>query len=157
MHPHPFPQRRCAPGNLYPDAAFQLIRRDVVGYPGAAAAFDIVHHRLHPVQRLGKDRVGGRRRLELFPQRAQLCPQVGWQQPKDAVCSAGFCLGRIRRRVGKAVCRVDRYIAHVDLDQIVQDQHPDHPVDAHIGAGLISQHHRIKRQMPAVFARVFPA
>jgi hypothetical protein len=57
--------------------------------------------------------------------------------------------------MGRAIGGMDRHIAGVDLDQIMQDQHPDHPVDPHPGPGLIGKRHGIKRQVPAVFGGIF--
>ena len=56
------------------------------------------------------------------------------QEAEDPV--GGACFGGLGRGTGMGltVLRMDRHVAHVDLDQIMQDQHPDHAVDIHAGA-----------------------
>ena len=73
--------------------------------------------------------------------------------PQDAAISAGLVYvsdtepGIRRRGLGDGqafhvMIQVDRLIARVDLDQVVQDQHPHHPVDPHPLGRLVGQHHR---------------
>jgi hypothetical protein len=131
--------------------------RSSIGCPGAAPGGKVLHHGLHAIKAFGKDRVGGFGGLEFLPQRAQVAADVGGQKPEDAVGGGAFGIQHRGRSVGCAVRGMDRRVAGVDFDQIMQDQHADHAVDLHAGARLIGQHQRIKRQMPGMFARVFGA
>mgnify|MGYP007100723735 CR=1 FL=1 len=44
--------------------------------------------------------------------------------------------------------------ARVDLDEVVKEEHPDHPVDRHAGPGVIGKDQRVEREVPGMFARV---
>ncbi len=57
--------------------------------------------------------------------------------------------------MGLTVGRVQRHVAHVDLDQVMQDQHADGAVDIDAGLGLPLHHHRIEGQVPAMLGTVF--
>ena len=137
------------------DAGFELVEGHVIGDPRPAAGLQVGHHRLDAVERFGKAGVGCFGGFEFVPEGAELLRDVGGKKPEDAVGGAPFGGLRCIAGMGLPIRRMDRHIAHVDFDQVMDQQHADHAVDLHARPGLIGQNHRVKRQMPGMFARIF--
>ena len=123
----------------------------VVFNPAAAARREVLHRGLEPVERFRKAGCGGLIGFELFPRRAKIVAQVVGKDAKDTISGKLF----LRFHIGSVVAAENRVVACVNLYQIMQDQHLDDAGDVDIGARLIRQHQRIKRQVPAMFSRVF--
>ena len=150
----PAPQPRRAAFDPAAHPLDQLGIGYIIGDPAAPARGDVLHHRLRPVQRLGKDRIRGLVLLELGPQRAERLPLRIGQEAKDTRGGGRFG-GKLRgTMMGGAIGGMDRHIAGVDLDQIMQNQHADDATDLDARPGIPRQNQRIKRKMPAVLGAV---
>jgi len=72
------------------------------------------------------------------------------QHPENAIRRFRF----ICFHCSNIVIAKDRRIACINLDQIMQKQHLDHPIDIYTISGMLAQDQRVKRDVPAVFAGV---
>ena len=104
------------------------------------------------IYRTGENRIIAFACFELIPKRAHLGALIFRQKGKKTI-SGGDFLGFFP---GGIMGAVDRRVACVDFDKIMQKKHTDHPVDIHRAVGMFGKDHRIKRNMPAMFRRVFP-
>ena len=76
---------------------------------------------------------------------------IGWQQAEDALGRGALLLGFQLARGGV----VDKGVARVDLDQVVDQQHRDDPPDVDLGRGVLREHQGHQRHVPGVFCIVF--
>ncbi len=97
--------------------------------------------RLDMIHALGHARIHAFAGLEFAPKRHQR--RTLGQQAKQPLGSRTFSSGQRRPVMGQ----MDRVIAAIDLDQIMDQDHGDSPVRG-------PEHHRIKRHMPAVLGAV---
>jgi len=90
--------------------------------PRVALRTGVEQHRLEPVDRRGKLRLGSLLRLKLVPQRTKLHRLVLRQQPEDARRRPrlALVLPRHSRRI------VGERVARIDLHEIVEDHHLQH-------------------------------
>ncbi len=140
------PYNRRTPLDLDADTALQLVARHGVVRPSPAVCFKIADHRLNPVNRLGKDRVIAFGGFELIPQRPERPGLIRRQQPEDPVCRPLLDGFGQRRIMGS----VDRRVACINFNQIMDQKHPDDPGDIDGPIGMLGQRDGIECNMPAM-------
>ena len=103
--------------NLIAHASHQLRIADVIIRPRPAAVLKVRSQGLHTVNRLGKDRVVAFRCLKLFPECSQFRTLGLGQEAKEAIRRKSFDMFLF----GRVKVAVDRRIARIDLDQIMDE------------------------------------
>lgn len=139
-----FPQGRGAAFDRRPAARRDLFERDRAFHPGAAVGRGVVQHRLEAIQGLGEFRVVAFGGLELQPQFAELAGLRLRQQAKDALGGEAFALGL----AGMGRRDVERHIAGIDLDDVVDQQHFDDARHVDRTGRVLGEHQRIDGEMP---------
>jgi hypothetical protein len=52
------------------------------------------------------------------------------------------------------VAAVDRRVARVDLDEVVEEKHSEHPVDVDGALGMFGERQRVEADVPGMLGRV---
>src|SRR6056297_3918898 len=106
-----------------PDTVRHLIECRPMFTPADPAGRKVEIGRLEAIKRLGEPRVRRLASLEFIPEGAHVAVLFDRQKPEYAIRRRTF-----RPRDGGAVgLSIDRGVAGVDLDQIVQQKHPRDP------------------------------
>ena len=78
---------------------------------------------------------------------------VTWQQAEQAIGRPLLAFGLVR--IGNHV--IGERISRVDFHYIVDQQHPDHLQQIHVGGRVLNEQDRHQTQMPRVFRVILPA
>lgn len=103
--------------------------------PGGAAAEVVEQHRLQAIDGFGEDRFGGLQGFEIVPGAAELGGLIGGQKAEDSLGGGEFARD-LRLATGLVV---DHNVAGIDLDEIVDQEHPDDAADIDGPVGVLGQ------------------
>ena len=127
-----------------------LLVTDGVLRPRAPARPYVHEQRLQAIQRLGELRIERLGCLELLSEGAQLVRLRRREQSENAFGRRALELGLIL-----TLCPVDRHVARVDLDDIVDQQHLDDSEHVDVTHRVVGQQDRVQREVPRVLRGVF--
>lgn len=129
-------------------AGKHAIAGDSVTIPGRSLCAHVEQHGLKTIHRGRKFGLRGDLLFKLLPQGAHLIALIIRQQPKNPVRGSSLPLVLIRH----ADRVVRKRVARIDLHQIMDDQHLQHPQDIQTGIRrMLRKHHGNQAQMPRVF------
>ncbi|MCY1369999.1 hypothetical protein D9M69_570680 [compost metagenome] len=130
-----------------------LFQRHAALRPGSSAGEYIDEQRLKTIQRFRELRVFGLRPLELLPQAQEFAGLRRRQQAEQPRRGPGFLFGLPFAR-GSAM---DRKIAGIYLDDVMQQEHPDDPVGINRPIGILVQDQGVHCQVPGMLGRILLA
>jgi hypothetical protein len=107
------------------------IMSDAVAAPRSALGAAVQQHGLKAIYGRGEPGLRAFLGLELVPEGPKLRALVGGKHSEDALGRAGFPLMLVRHRAGV----VRKGVTSIDLDEVVNDQHPQHP--KHVEARVV--------------------
>lgn len=145
-----FPQRPRGTGNKF-NSPQHLLPSDSKFLPAPSTVFEILDQREQAIHRVGKDGLSGFGLLELIPESKEPGTFVVREHSENAPGRLLFGL-EFSRLVGVA-----DLIARIDLDQVVNQQHLDHPQGIQRGFNPGNQADRGQGQAPAVLGRILLA
>lgn len=129
------PYRRRAAAHFFPDAGLELRQSDVEIVPRSAPAFEIAENGLNPVDGFGEDRIVAFASFEFPPQVREISRKALWKKAEEARRGCVFLFGLKPGIMGA----VDRHVACVDLDDVMEQHHLQHPVSGHRSDGMLGQ------------------
>ena len=118
-------------------------------FPGAALRVIVVKLRNEPIQRVGKSGFRSPGRFEFAPKLTELRRLILWKKPEDAVGSPAFFLDLVSLSI------INVGIAGIDLDDVVDEDHPDDFGDIERLVGVFGKCQGEKGKMPAMLGGVF--